>query len=145
MTFDAKRLEMLQGQRTSAAARLAGLAALRATYMNLLNEVTSRAKMLDRAEQNLTAARSDSASAKAASLIACVDAPSTGTSPVSPSGSMIVLGGALGGLLAGFGLVLLTVPTAPAVPAAPVQTKTVAPATPRGTDLTPYVAPEQLA
>ena len=74
--------------------------------------------MLERAEQNLTNARSDRASAKAASLITRVDAPDTGTSPVSPSGLMIVLGGMLGGLLTGFGLVLLTAPATAAADAA---------------------------
>ena len=109
---------MLENQRNNAAARLTRLAALRATYTNLLGEATNRAKLLDRAEQNLTNARSDSASAKAASLIACVDAPDTGTSPVSPSGLMIVLGGVLGGLLTGIGIVLLTAPATAGVKAA---------------------------
>ena len=75
---------MLETQRNNAAARLTRLAGLRAAYANLLSEATNRAKLLDRAEQNLTNARSNSASAKAASLITRVDAPDTGTSPVSP-------------------------------------------------------------
>ena len=66
---------------------------MRAHYTNLLNEVTNRAKLFDRAEQSLAAARSDRASSKAASLIACVDAPDTGSNPISPSKLMIVLGG----------------------------------------------------
>ena len=119
LTFDANRLEMLENQRNNAAARLTRLAGLRATYANLLSEATNRAKLLDRAEQNLTNARSDSASAKAASLITRVDAPDTGTSPVSPSGSMIVLGGLLGGLLTGLGIVLLTAPATAAADAVP--------------------------
>ncbi len=110
LRFDANRLEMLENQRTGAAARLTRLAGLRANYANLLSEATNRTKLLERAEQNLTNARSDRASAKAASLITRVDAPDTGTSPVSPSGLMIVLGGMLGGLLTGLGLVLLTAP-----------------------------------
>ena len=85
LTVDASRLEMLEKQQNNASARLARLAGLRATYANLLGEATNRAKLLDRAEQNLTNARSDSASAKAASQIARVDAPDTGTNPVSPS------------------------------------------------------------
>jgi polysaccharide biosynthesis transport protein len=110
LRLDANRLSMLESQRGSAAARLTRLAGVRATYMNAISESANRAKLLDRAEQNLTNARSDSASARAASLISRVDAPNTGTSPVSPSGLMIILGGTLGGLLAGFGLVLLTAP-----------------------------------
>jgi uncharacterized protein involved in exopolysaccharide biosynthesis len=131
LAFDANRLEMLENQRSSAAARLTRLAALRATYTNLLGEATNRAKLLDRAEQNLTNARSDSASAKAASLIACVDAPDTGTSPVSPSALVIVLGGVLGGLLTGTGIVLLTAPAAAGVKAASRRDSPVAVA-PRG-------------
>ena len=110
LTVDASRVEMLEKQQKNASARLTRLAGLRATYANLLGEATNRAKLLDRAEQNLTNARSDSASAKAASQIARVDAPDTGTNPVSPSALMVVLGGVLGGLLTGFGIVLLTAP-----------------------------------
>jgi uncharacterized protein involved in exopolysaccharide biosynthesis len=112
LAFDAKRLEMLENQRAGAAARMARLAGLRAAYTNVLGEATNRARLLDRAEQNLANARSNSASAKAASLIACIDVPNTGTNPVGPGKAMIVLGGLLGGLLAGFGLVLLTAPAA---------------------------------
>jgi uncharacterized protein involved in exopolysaccharide biosynthesis len=131
LLFDANRLEMLENQRNNAAERLTRLAGLRATYTNVLSEATNRAKLLDRAEQNLANARSDSASAKVASLITRVDAPDTGASPVSPSGPMIVLGGLLGGLLTGLGIVLLT---APATVAAKTASQSAAPATvaPRG-------------
>jgi polysaccharide biosynthesis transport protein len=110
LAFDVNRLQMLENQRAKSTARLARLAGMRASYINLLGEATNRAKLLDRAEQILTSARSDCASSRAASLIACVDAPDTGTGPVSPGGTIIVLGGALGGLLTGFGVVLLTAP-----------------------------------
>ncbi|MGO9112279.1 MAG: Wzz/FepE/Etk N-terminal domain-containing protein [Thermoguttaceae bacterium] len=124
LAFDANRLEMLENQRNSASARLTRLAGLRATYTNILSEATNRAKLLDRAEQNLASARSNRASAKAASLITRVDAPDTGTSPVSPSKSMVVLGGLLGGLLTGLGIVLLTAPAATAVDRAPNSAST---------------------
>ena len=116
LAFDAKRLEMMENQGKNAAARLTRLAGLRAEYANLLGEASNRAKLLDRAEQNLTNARSDSASAKAASLLTRVDAPDTGTSPVSPSPWTIVLAGLLGGLLTGFGIVLLTAPATATAP-----------------------------
>ena len=119
LTFDANRLEMLQNQQNSSAARLTRLAGLRADYANLLSEAANRAKLLEHAEQNLTNARSDSASAKAATLLTRIDAPDTGTSPVSPSGAMLVLGGLLGGLLTGLGIVLLTVPATAAGGRAP--------------------------
>ena len=140
LTFDANRLEMLENQRNNAAARLTRLAGLRANYTNLLSETTNRAKLLDRAEQNLANARSDGASAKAASLITRVDAPDTGTSPVSPSGSIIVLGGLLGGLLTGFGIVLLTAPA----PTAAVIGRVAGDSAPQGTPgvaLAPYAGP----
>ena len=135
LTFDANRLKMLENQQ-HAAARLARLAGLRANYANLLSEATNRAKLLERAEQNLTNARSDSAGAKAASLITRVDAPDTGTSPVSPSGLMIVLGGLLGGLLTGLGIVLLTAPATAASKA--VSQWAIAPQGTPDTTLVPY-------
>jgi uncharacterized protein involved in exopolysaccharide biosynthesis len=138
LALDANRLEMLENQQQSAAARLTRLAALRATYANLLSEATNRAKFLERAEQNLANARSDSASAKAASLIACVDAPDTGTTPVSPSGLVVILGGALGGLVAGIGIVLLTAPAGAAV--RPVSTAIASRCTP-GVALVSYAEP----
>jgi uncharacterized protein involved in exopolysaccharide biosynthesis len=134
LTLDANRLKMLESQRTAAAARLTRLAGLRAGYANLLGEATNRAKLLDRAEQTLTSARSDRACSKAASLIACVDTPDTGTSPVNPSGTMVVLGGALGGLLTGFGLVLLTAPAQAARRSTPRNRADYAPVPPLSED-----------
>ena len=110
LACDTNRVEMLEAQRKEASARLLRLAGLRSTYTNALSEVSNRAKLLDQAEQNLTNARSDSAGAKAASPIACVDAPDTGARPVSPGASVVVLAGLLGGLLIGFGVVFLTAP-----------------------------------
>jgi len=144
LAFDANRLEMLENQRNRAAARLCSLAGLRATYTNVLSETANRAKLLERAEQNLASARSNSASAKAASLITRVDAPDTGTAPVSISGSMIVLGGLLGGLLAGLGIVLLTAPATVAVAKTPQPASsavTVIPASAPGVAAMPYKAP----
>ncbi len=119
LAFDANRLEMLESQQKNASARVAHLAGLRASYANILSETTNRDKLLERAEQNLSNARSESASAKAASLIARVDAPDTGTNPVSPGGLVIVLGGLLGGLVTGLGAVLLTAPASAAGDRAP--------------------------
>jgi uncharacterized protein involved in exopolysaccharide biosynthesis len=110
LAFDANRLEMLENQSSSAAARVKRLAGLRANYTNILSETSNRARQMERAEENLANARSNSASAKVASLITRVDAPDTGTSPISPGKTTIVLGGLLGGLLTGMGIVLLTAP-----------------------------------
>src|SRR5208282_3316851 len=144
LSSDASRLEMLEKQRKNAAARLTRLAGLRATYANLLSEATNRARLLDRAEQNLTIARSDSASARAASLIARVDAPNTGTHPISLGGAMIVLGGLLGGLITGFGIVLLTAPASVAAGASPqsVSSSSAArSASATGKTMAPYAEP----
>jgi len=141
LTLDANRLEMLENQQKSAAVRLAHLAGLRADYANLLSESANRAKLLERTEQNLTNARSNSASAKAVSLIALLDAPETGTSPISPSGAMIVLGGLLGGLLTGFGIVLLTAPAATTTVPQPASSAARAPRGTLGAALAPRAEP----
>ena len=85
--------------------------------------------------------RSSSASAKAVSLITRIDAPDTGTTPVSPSGLMVVLGGMLGGLLTGFGVVLLT---APAAAPHSISSAALAGQAAPGMGLTPYVQPISL-
>jgi succinoglycan biosynthesis transport protein ExoP len=90
-------------------ARLDKLAAQRAPYANQVAETRKRSELLDRAQQRLADARASQASAGAASLISRIDGPDTGTRPISPSRAAIVLVGLVGGLLAGFGVVLLTV------------------------------------
>jgi uncharacterized protein involved in exopolysaccharide biosynthesis len=133
-----RRVKSLEMQREQAAARLERLAGMRATYTNLLGESSNRAKLLERAEQGLNNARGALAGAKAASLISPVDDPDTGTHPVSPSRSLIVLGGLLGGLLTGFGVVFLTVPAAAQALKATSSPVAVA----ADTALVPYRAPD---
>lgn len=107
---DAARKALLENQLAQAGKRLSGLAAIRATYTSLVAESNHRTRLVERAEQNLAEARASQASAKAASLIARIDSPEAGTRPVNPSRTTILLAGVLGGLLAGFGVVLLTAP-----------------------------------
>ena len=114
----ADRRTLLEDQLAKTNARLANLAAVRATYANEVAEAKSRAALLERAEQNLAEARATRASAKAASLISRIDTPDAGIRPVGPSRAVIALCGVLGGLLAGFGVVFLTVPAGAAPPAA---------------------------
>ncbi len=71
----------------------------------------NRSTLLERAEQNLAEARAARASAKAASLIARIDTPDAGIRPIGPSRIVIALCGVLGGLLVGFGIVFLSVPS----------------------------------
>ncbi len=121
----ADRRTLLQSQLAKTNARLANLAAVRATYANEVAETNSRAALLGRAEQNLAEARATRASAKAASLISRIDTPDAGIRPVGPSRAVIVLCGVFGGLLAGFGILFLSLPAGAAQPAvaAPIHSK----------------------
>ena len=89
---------------------------MRAGYTNQVAEAKSRATLLERAEQNLAEARAARASAKAASLISRIDSPDAGIKPVGPDRIVIALCGVLGGVLAGFAVVFLTVPASTDAP-----------------------------
>ena len=108
------RIAALESQLTDATARLSRLAAVRAAYAAQVAQTNSRTRLLERAEQSLADARAAHASAKAASLLSCVDVPDAGVRPVSPSRALLVLAGIAGGLLLGFGVVFLTVQPVPA-------------------------------
>jgi polysaccharide biosynthesis transport protein len=120
----ADRRELLENQLTQTNLRLHTLAAVRAGYVNETTEVKNRSSLLERAEQNLADARAAQAGAKAASLISRIDTPDAGIRPIGPGRTTIVLGGLIGGLLAGFGVLFLVVPmpafaSSPATTAAP--------------------------
>jgi uncharacterized protein involved in exopolysaccharide biosynthesis len=116
--LSAERCDRLDQQLASAKQRLAKLATIRTDYANLADEVHRRNDTLKAAETQLAEARASQASAHTASLISRIDAPEAGASPVGPSRSMIVVGGAFGGLLFGLALVFLTIqPTKPVEPA----------------------------
>ena len=137
------RVELLQDQLDVTTGRLGQLAALRADYSNLVAENRNRTELLKRAEQKLSDARVAQASAKAASLIGRIDEPDTGVKPVGPSRSMILLAGLAGGLMAGMGVLLLTIqPGQPALPQAAPATGPVAPNTPPPHDGTLNTAPQ---
>jgi polysaccharide biosynthesis transport protein len=116
----ADRRTLLENQLAKTNDRLTNLAAVRAGYANEVAETKNRAALLERAEQNLAEARATRASAKAASLISRIDTPDAGIRPVGPSRAAVALCGVLGGLLAGFGIVFLTVPASAALPAAAI-------------------------
>ena len=67
---------------------------------------------------NLSEARASQASARAASLITPIDVPDAGIKPVGPGRVVIALCGVFGGLLSGFGLVFLAIPTGTPTPQA---------------------------
>lgn len=114
----ADRRVLLDSQLAATNARLHSLVAVRAGYTNQVTETKNRAVLLERAEQNLAEARAARASAKATSLISRIDLPDAGIKPVGPGRVVIALCGVLAGLLTGFGVVFLTVPTHETAPAA---------------------------
>ncbi|MEN6407708.1 MAG: Wzz/FepE/Etk N-terminal domain-containing protein [Thermoguttaceae bacterium] len=128
----ADRRTLLNEQLANAESRLHVLASLRAEYANQVSEVKSRATLLERAEQNLSDARSAGAGA-AASLINRIDVPNAGIRPIGPGRTLISLCGMVGGLLTGFGLVFMTIPTAALKPE-PKEIPSPATTRPRGAD-----------
>lgn len=112
------RVDLLEEQLATTREQLASLAAVRAAYSNQVAETLNREQLLQRAQEKLAEARTTQATANAASLIARMDVPDTGTAPIGPSRSMLVLAGIAAGLMTGLGIVFLTVPACqPAFPA----------------------------
>ena len=95
-------------------------------------------RLVEQAEQNLAHARASQASADTASLISRVDGPDAGSKPLGPGRAMICLIGLAGGLLAGFGVLMLTVPPEAVVP--PVRETTLVPAVHEGNGRKPSVS-----
>jgi succinoglycan biosynthesis transport protein ExoP len=107
----ARRVESLQNQLAQVNARLDRLAAMRAEYGNLVEDVRQRTDILKTAQTELADARASQAAAHAASLVTRMDAPTTGEHPIGPRKAIVVLVGLVGGLATGFGLVFLTAPS----------------------------------
>ncbi|MHB8902886.1 MAG: GumC domain-containing protein [Thermoguttaceae bacterium] len=100
----------LQNQLNNFDSRLARLAAIRASYGSNLTEMANRADLLREAEDDLSQAEVSQAGADTVSLIGRIDVPTVGTRPAGPGRKLIVLAGAVGGLLAGLGFLLLSAP-----------------------------------
>ncbi|MBN1911138.1 MAG: hypothetical protein JW818_15435 [Pirellulales bacterium] len=117
------RVSMLEDRLTETADRMEKLAELRAPYANLVAQTRHRAELVEQAERNLAQARAAQAGASAASLISRIDTPDTGTKPIGPGRTMIVLMGLAGGLFTGLGILLLTVtPGAETISTTPATT-----------------------
>ena len=127
------RAESLREQLANVRGRFARLAGLRTSYAILVAQTQNRTDLLQASRRTLADARAGQAAARTASLIAQIDRPDTGARPVGLSRAMTVLAGLAGGLLAGLGVLLLTVQPAPA----PV----VSPATQRSAPASPCVKP----
>ena len=110
MKISAALLKTLEGQYTELDGRLREVSGHRATYANQLAAVRQRSENLARVIKDLSDVRASQAAALSASLIARLDEPQPGNSPVGPSFSMIVLAGFGGGLIFGLGLVFLMAP-----------------------------------
>lgn len=110
LQLQGKQEESLQARLEDLDHRLARLASLRAAYGSNLAEMENRAELLRQAEDDLSQAEVSQVGADAASLIGRIDVPTVGTRPAGPGRKLIILVGAVGGLLAGLGLLVLTTP-----------------------------------
>lgn len=104
----ATRTATLSKQLGDATERMNRLATMRAEYANVVAEAKQRTEILRLAEQELSEARASQAAAKAVSLINTVGKPITGTHPVGPGRTTIVLCGIAGGLAVGLAIIFLT-------------------------------------
>ena len=111
LRINADRAALLEERLAAATGRLDKLAALRAPYANQVAETRKWTELMERAQQRLADARASQATSKAASLIARIDAPETGTRPVGPSRAVLLLLGLAGGLVIGFGVLVLSIDT----------------------------------
>jgi uncharacterized protein involved in exopolysaccharide biosynthesis len=109
LRINADRALLLDEQLAVATGRLDKLAALRAPYANQVAETRKWMELMERAQQRLADARASQATAKATSLIARIDAPETGTRPVGPGRAVLLVLGLAGGLVIGFGVLVLSI------------------------------------
>ncbi len=100
----------LDKQQTDVVQRLNRLAALRASYANLVAQSKQCGETLQRAQKDLADARASQAAAQSTSLITRLDAPVAGDYAEGPGSIALIAGGALGGLLIGGALIFLVVP-----------------------------------
>jgi uncharacterized protein involved in exopolysaccharide biosynthesis len=106
----AGRIALLAEQRDDTVARLDRLAGLRADYSNVSAAVEHRTSLVELAEHDLAEARASQAAANSGSLVAVIGEPSTGPYQIGPRRLLVAASGLLAGLLAGLGIVYLTVP-----------------------------------
>ncbi len=105
------RRQTLDNQVAELRTRLDRLTSVRATYSNVAQEVDHRRTLLEEAQRNLAQVRATQVAAATSEQLSPLDDPDGGTRPLGPSRASILLLGLAGGLAAGVGVVLLTVPT----------------------------------
>jgi len=104
------RVAQYEKQVAEVGSRMDRLAGLRVRYGNLVAEARQRSQVLDEAEKALAEARGAQSAARSGGMISRIDAPQTSDRPLGPGLTTIALCGGLGGLAAGFGLLVLTSP-----------------------------------
>jgi len=109
----AERVERLKQDIPALRSRLDRLASLRSEYARLSAEVENVTRLRNEAESALVHARAGLAGGEVASLITRVDVPFTGPKPVGPGKTTVMAAGVLGGLIVGFGVLLLSIQTTP--------------------------------
>jgi uncharacterized protein involved in exopolysaccharide biosynthesis len=110
LKLTAHRIQSLQSQVENIGQRLDKLAVVRAKYSNLNDEIHHRQQNMQAAVTNLADARAARAAASSANLIATIDTPDTGSSPVGPGRLVTIVAGIFGGLAVGVGVILLSAP-----------------------------------
>ncbi|HEV3416986.1 MAG TPA: hypothetical protein VG056_09245, partial [Pirellulales bacterium] len=105
------RIHAAEEQLAEQRARVARLAGLRAEYSNLVDLVEHRRTELEQAKHGLAETRAEQASSFSSSVISAVGLPEGASTPIGPSRAMTAIFGLAGGLLAGLGILYLTVPS----------------------------------
>lgn len=100
------QIDRLSESRNELESQLQKLAELRAPYSALVNTVSKKREILNRALEDLARARAARVAATTTHLITLVDEPYTGSRPEGMSRKLIVGVSGLAGLLSGIGLVL---------------------------------------
>ena len=103
-------IQSIERQATDVRRRSERLAAIRSEHAKLVAQVERHTQQVKQAESRLAETRSAAAGARAANLISLVDSPDTGTRPLGPGKTVIAGVGFVGGLMAGIGILFLTVP-----------------------------------
>lgn len=105
-----EQVNSLQAELLQVQTRLAELASLRAPYSNLVNMVQNRRDQLKEVNQALSRAKAIYTSATTSTVLTRVGETEVGDTPVGPGRTTIAAASWLGGLMIGFGLVMLAQP-----------------------------------
>lgn len=108
LKLSSDRIAALERQRAKLRSRFDKLADIRADYGNLAAMAKHRGEILKSAELELAEARSKQAATNGGALLQLIGEPVTGTRPIGPGRTTIVLAGILGGLILGLGVVVLS-------------------------------------